>query len=157
MMANRNSSGEDNVTQRNTVTGETDGDSSIDNEDSFGTNPLHESPRLKGYITLLSSAVFNYISADKQSMTVEDRSIDWCLAQYDMSMLIEDPSPNQARIRYSKAAAVITIIIACAVIFIHFISITELGNKLWSDVSYCFIVCSRTCTLTNVASLADVW
>ncbi|KAL3777097.1 hypothetical protein ACHAWO_010469 [Cyclotella atomus] len=104
-----------------------------DDEDSLQTNqapPLYESPRLKGYITLLSSSVYNYISAKDQTL-ISGEPVDWCLAQYDLSLLTDDPRPNAARIRYAMTAAVITIMITCAVIFIHFISFTGIGNKLW--------------------------
>eukprot|EP00956_Cyclotella_meneghiniana_P021478 scaffold39221_cov19-Cyclotella_meneghiniana.AAC.1 len=94
--------------------------------------PLYQSPRLKGYIALLSSAVYNYISAKDQTLSLEDQPVDWCLAQYDLGMLLEDPRPDMSRLRYAMAAAVITIMITCVVIFIHLISITGLGNKLWS-------------------------
>ena len=112
-------------------------DASNNEENEDCTNPvapLIESPRLKGYITLLSSSVYNYISAKDQTLTVADQPIDWCLAQYDLGRLVEDPRPNAARIRYAMTAAVITIMITCAVIFIHFISITGLGNNLWIKV-----------------------
>ena len=99
------------------------------------TPPLYESPRLKGYITLLSSSVYNYISARDQTLSLEDQPVDWCLAQYDLGILLEDPRPDMSRLRYAMAAAVITIMITSFVIFIHLVSITGLGNKLWSKVS----------------------
>lgn len=109
-----------------------------DAEDQLETqHPLYQSPRLKGYITLLSSSVYNYISADNQTLTVEYQPVDWCMAQYDLSLLTEDPRPNISRIRYAMTAAVITIMITCAVIFAHVISITGLGNAL----------CAKVCTI----------
>jgi hypothetical protein len=119
-----------------------------DDEDSLQTNqapPLYESPRLKGYITLLSSSVYNYISAKDQTL-ISGEPVDWCLAQYDLSLLTDDPRPNAARIRYAMTAAVITIMITCAVIFIHFISFTGIGNKLWLKVSaLCLMFCLSQC------------
>ena len=105
--------------------------------------PLYQSPRLKGYIALLSSAVYNYISAKDQTLSLEDQPVDWCLAQYDLGVLLEDPRPDMSRVRYAMAAAVITIMITCVVIFIHLISITGLGNKLWSKVSLVPIMMTR--------------
>lgn len=112
-----------------------------DAEDPLETqHPLYQSPRLKGYITLLSSSVYNYISADNQTLTGEYQAVDWCIAQYDLSILTEDPRPNMSRIRYAMTAAVITIMITCAVIFVHVISITGLGNGLWTKVCTEFLL-----------------
>jgi hypothetical protein len=133
-----------------------------DNEDSSQTTPLYESPRLKGYITLLSSSVYNYISAKDQTLTTGE-PVDWCLAQYDLSLLTDDPRPNSARIRYAMTAAVITIMITCAIILIHFVSITGIGNKLWSKVSVFRLVFSLSNFLVEHLSKAvlffcsDVW
>jgi hypothetical protein len=162
--ANRDDADDNNAAERG---GTEEDDDNVENgaSETHPMPPLHQSPRLKGYITLLSSAVYNYISADNQTLTVSDQPIDWCLAQYDLTRFAEDPRPNLARLRYAMTAAVITILITCTVIFIHFISITGLGNKLWSKVcvilllyyllqySYSYLSTQTNCNIVH----PDVW
>ncbi|KAL7488597.1 hypothetical protein ACHAW6_014186 [Cyclotella cf. meneghiniana] len=96
--------------------------------------PLYRSPRLKGYITMLSASIYNAISADDQAFSVEGEAVDWCLAQYDLGKLGDDPRQNLSGLRYAKAAAIISSLVTAAIILIHFVSITGLGIELWSKM-----------------------
>eukprot|EP00804_Cyclotella_cryptica_P011850 CCRYP_015359-RA/>CCRYP_015359-RA protein AED:0.06 eAED:0.06 QI:124/0.83/1/1/0.66/0.71/7/2939/507 len=113
-------------------------DNNVENDDSNENSseatppPLYQSPRLKGYITMLSASIYNFISASDRTFSFEEETVDWCLAQYDLGKLGDDPRQNLTGLRYAKAAAMITSLVTGAVILIHFVSITGLGNKLWS-------------------------
>ncbi len=113
--------------------------SSIDDEEANSTSssplpPLYKSSRLKGYITLLITAVYNYAAAANIAPTISEE-IDWCLFVDDLGRFAVQDVQNQSRVRFAKSSAMITEIISGFIIIVHLDIFTGLGDKIWNKVN----------------------
>ncbi|KAL9179778.1 hypothetical protein ACHAXT_007748 [Thalassiosira profunda] len=113
------------------------GDSTpADNDDDASSAatpvPLHHSTRLKGYMTLLVSAIYNYIAAhDNLSDTTAGVMSNMCIYYDNLGNLVETPLRSAERVRFAMATSMITIIVTCAIILAHFDFCTPLRKSLW--------------------------
>ena len=138
-------------------------DDAVDSESSSSSSsppPLYQSSRLKGYITLLISAVYNYIAlADiNDAYEAEKNASNLCLYIEDLSRFANNiPTEMQSRIRYAKSSALITLIVTGFVISVHLDVCTGLEKKVWKMVrSMCVIYCvsiNNTCRPDGFYSL----
>lgn len=104
--------------------------------------PLYKSSRLKGYITLLITAVYNYAAAASIAPTRLEE-IDWCLFVDDLGRFAVQDVENQSRVRFAKSSAMITEIISAIIIIVHLDIFTGLGDNIWNKVH--IYRCARYC------------
>jgi len=99
----------------NNDTTDINNDDKEDDVDNKPLEPLYHSTRLKGYTTLLVSALYNYLAAaDKHNEnkslaeTLESKFTNLCISLDDMGNLVERDYTNISRLRYAMACSMIT-------------------------------------------------
>lgn len=98
------------------------------------SRPLFKSSRLKGYITLLVSAIYNFISVNDGYLQVVPSSVNLCLLLDDISRSEKHLDFDEGRVQYANSVSTITIIVAGAVMLIHLDVVTGLDEKLWKKM-----------------------
>ena len=85
-----------------------------DNDDNDSTSsqeeePLYHSSRLKGYMTLFVSSLYNYMAAvDKKNGVINDKFTNLCLEMDDLGNFVEREYNDLSRLRYTMACSMIT-------------------------------------------------
>ncbi|KAL7531553.1 hypothetical protein ACHAXR_006752 [Thalassiosira sp. AJA248-18] len=114
--------------------GENENGSDDDNSFSSPPAPLHHSSRLKGYITLLVSALYNYMAAAAKHHGAEVKFLTTlCIDFDDLKHNTDIPTgtTTSSRLKFSMACSMITVIITCAIILCHFDFCTPLRKSVW--------------------------
>lgn len=102
-------------------------------ENNTNPPPIRRSTRLKGYITLFVSALYNYMAAaDKlNGSPSNERLATLCITYDHLSNLVPIRSPNDSRLKYTMSCSMITIILTGIILLIHLDFITPLRKSLW--------------------------
>ena len=91
-----------------------DANNDNDNDDNDDTSssqdePLYHSSRLKGYMTLFVSALYNYMAAvDQKNGVINDKFTNLCLEMDDLGNFVEREYNDLSRLRYTMACSMIT-------------------------------------------------
>ena len=113
--------------QNDPPTEDNNGDGDVDET----TPSLHQSPRLKGYITLFVSALYNYFAASGKFDRDGGKLTKTCLyLDYWAELGGQNTYTNTRRLRFSMACSTITMIISSGIILVHFDFCTPL-RKTW--------------------------
>jgi len=101
--------------------------------DPAETFSLHRSTRLKGYITLLTAAIYNFISAREKVLldSATNQGIEnVCTYVHNLRNLFRTPPGDVKRLRLSMSVAMITAIITGFIVIIHLDKVTPM-RKFW--------------------------
>ena len=86
-----------------------DNDGDNDSTSSQEEEPLYHSSRLKGYMTLFVSSLYNYMAAvDKKNGVINDKFTNLCLEMDDLGNFVEREYNDLSRLRYTQACSMIT-------------------------------------------------
>lgn len=106
--------------------GEDDGSSTIPPQ------PLYHSTRLKGYIVLFVSALYNFMAAADAGYV--GISSNLCLEMDHLGSFADNIYTNESKLRYAESVSLITIIITGLIILCHFDLCTPLRKNVWPKV-----------------------
>ena len=91
-----------------------DANDADDNDDNDSTSsqeeePLYHSSRLKGYMTLFVSSLYNYMAAvDKKNGVINDKFTNLCLEMDDLGNFVEREYKDLSRLRYTLGCSMCT-------------------------------------------------
>lgn len=104
--------------------------------DPVETFSLHQSTRLKGYITLLTAAIYNFISA-REKVLLDNATYQGienvCTYVHNLRSLFRSPPGDATRLRLSMSVSMITVIITGSIVIVHFDKFTPM-RKFWRAV-----------------------
>jgi len=114
-----------------------DGDGGEDNDDGEEEEPpepLYRSSRLKGYMTLLVSALYNYFAASDKYHGRENGAKlpnnNICLDNF-LTSIGHQPYTDDENLPYTMATSMATVVITSLIILCHFDFCTPLRKNVW--------------------------